>query len=203
MTASLTYGREHAQRVDRACELTSIGAGHAAGALASLIGRPCEMSVPAVRALAAGSCATPFAADLHAEPSDWAGTLFEVQGGLGGVLAVFLPPAACEQLFAALLGKHAALAPQRESTLREVGNILASHALSAIGDTLRTIVLPSVPALALRDAPAELARVLEAHADASPLLRVEVELRDRTGELRGLLVYATPLLPREATPDSL
>jgi chemotaxis protein CheC len=203
MTQPLATPHGRTQPVDRACELASIGAGHAAGALAKLIGRPCEMRVPAARALAPDEVEAPFATDLGAPPGEWAGTSFELDGGASGVLAVFFPPAACAQLFATLLGERAASPAQRESALREVGNILASHALSAIGDTLRDVVLPSVPRLALRAAPAQLAHLLAAQGEGSAWLRVEVELRERSGALCGLLVHATPVGAREASSRTL
>ena len=41
--------RDVGDELDRLCELANVGAGHAATALARLVGRPIRMSVPCVR----------------------------------------------------------------------------------------------------------------------------------------------------------
>lgn len=203
MTDLATRDRERERVLDRARELTSIGAGHAAGALASLIGRPCEMSVPEVRLCSPGDPAVPLVTGSGAGERRWSGTLFDVEGGLGGVLAVLFPASALERLYGVLLGKHAAVPAQQASALSEVGNILASHALSAIGDTLGVIVLPSPPLLERTDAGAALARLLAARAGAEPRLLIEVALCDREGALHGLLVYAPDALAHGAIAEAL
>jgi chemotaxis protein CheC len=178
--------------IDRVRELVSIGAGHAATALAGLTGRTCEMGVPTVR--------LPGGAPLAAE-SDLAGVLFELQGGTGGVLALLFPFASCERLLDHLLGPgHAAKDddPAAQSALREVGNILASHAANAVGEMLGTPVLPSIPMLALEDAPAALANLLALRHGAEPPLRVEAEICDREHELRGILVLVPDTIARVA-----
>ena len=189
MTDLATHDPERERVVDRARELTNIGAGHAAGALAGLIGRPCEMRVPRVRLLSADRIDAPFASDLGGRESDWSGVLFEVEGGFGGVLAVLFPPSARERLLATLLGPRARVKAQAESALREVGNILASHAVSALGDALGVTVMPSIPILAMHDAPAALARLVAPRDSERPALRIEVEICDRARELRALLAY--------------
>ncbi len=189
MTALAHHDEAHASAVDRLSELASIGAGRAAGALATLLARPFEMRVPRARVLAPGHFDAPFAGKLAADPGAWAGALFDVEGGPGGVLAVLLPPACRDALLTELLGENAGIEPQAESALREVGNIVASHALSAIGDLLGESVLPSLPRLELAGAPRELARLVAERAGDRPALRIEVELRDRPGSLRSLLVW--------------
>ncbi len=198
MTPTSSHATFSDRVADRARELTSIGAGHAAGALATLLGRPCEMGVPALQLLAPGEAA-PLASDLGGTPAAWSGTLFEVEGGFGGVLAVLLSPAGRADLLKTLLGARASARPHAESALREVGNILASHALSALGDVLGQRVLPSPPTLAWQDAPAALARALAERASASPRLRIEVEIRDRAGVRLALLVYVPDEPARFAT----
>ena len=64
------------EELDRLCELANVGAGHAATALARLVGRPIRMSVPRVRMGTASTGATPLAAD-----DAW--IFFEVQGAHG------------------------------------------------------------------------------------------------------------------------
>lgn len=180
MIAAPHHDQARASAVDRLCELTSIGAGHAAGALATLLARPFEMRVPVARVVEA----------RHVEQERaGAGVLFDVSGGLGGTLALLFSAASRDALLAALLGKNAGVAEQAESTLREVGNIVASHALSAIGAVLGVSVLPSTPRLELREAPRALAHRVAARTGERPALRIEVELCDRVGEVQASLVY--------------
>src|SRR3972149_6346244 len=80
-----------ASPIDRLSELLNIGAGHAAGALALLLGRTFWMRVP--RALRVGADAAPLAGELalRHEIADGAALLFEVEGSPGGIVALFLP----------------------------------------------------------------------------------------------------------------
>jgi chemotaxis protein CheC len=190
MTASARPDESHARAVDRLCELASIGAGNAAGALATLLARPFVMSVPVARVLAPGAAAAPFATPLGGSERDWSGVLFEASGGPGGALALFFAPDARVALLVALLGKSAGVAGHAESALCEVGNIVASHALSAIGDLVGAVVLPSPPRLAAEDAPRAFAQLIAERAGEAPVLRIEVELCDRANELRALLAWA-------------
>jgi chemotaxis protein CheC len=172
--------------LDRLRELGSIGAGHAAGAFARLVGRPIRMRVPRTRQ--GGS--RPVSHELAAWDT---GIFFEVEGGPGGLLAVLFSARARDALLRALLGPAAAtaegvaLGPDAESALREVGNILASQVVSAIADTLGTRVLLSVPVLALQGASTVLGAML-AERGGADALRIETEIHDGDEELRGLVV---------------
>jgi chemotaxis protein CheC len=125
------------EELDRLCELVNVGAGHAANALATLVGRTIRMSVPRVRMGASG---------VQGEGSDHAWLFFEVEGALGGALVFRMPGDSRDALVHALVGAET-MAGQAESALRELGNMLASHALSAIADLVGTRVLPSLPSL--------------------------------------------------------
>jgi chemotaxis protein CheC len=172
--------------IDRVRELVSIGAGHAAGALAGLVGRTCEMRVPTVQRLAARQ-ADPALAREH----DLSGVLFELEGGTGGVLALLFPASTCERLLERLLGPGAGArgGEAARSALCEVGNILASHAANAVGEMLGVPILPSVPQLALTDASGALASLVATRRPQQPTLRIEAEISDRARELRGILVF--------------
>jgi chemotaxis protein CheY-P-specific phosphatase CheC len=177
--------------LDRVRELTSIGAGHAAGAFAQVVGRPCRMRVPTVRLLSAQAIGSSFVATSRDdERSSMCGVFFEVEGGLGGVLALLFPAASREPVVRALLRPSGALAPgAEESALRELGNMLVSHAVSAMADTLGTRVLPSIPVLAMEDALSALASLVSLRCAGETALRVETEISDTEGRYRGLLVY--------------
>ena len=164
-----------AAEIDRARELTSIGAGHAADALAALTGRTCEMKVPRLQAASAS------------EP-DLTGVLFELTGGTGGALALFFPPATRDRLLQRL-GADRSRAEAVHSALCEVGNILVSHAVSALGDMVGEVMLPSPPRLVWTDAAAAFAGLLAERHGTAPALRIETEIVDRAGELRGILVF--------------
>lgn len=170
--------------IDRVCELASIGAGHAADALAQLTGRTCEMRVPHVQQ------------GLVDEPG-LTGILFELTGGPGGVLGLFFPAVTRERLLDHLLGTERAAA---DSALRELGNILASHAVDAVAEVVGEVMLPSPPQLALGDAAGAFARLLAAHHGSTPTLRVETEIVDRSGELRGIFVFVPDALRSVAAP---
>ncbi len=161
------------RELDRWAELANIGAGHAAGALAVLLGRTIRMQVPRL------SEAPTRAPEPAAPEPDATGVLFRVEGGFGGSLAVLFPDSARASLLARLLGTpESESAPEQvESALGEAGNILASHALSALADTLAARVVPSVPQV-------------ERCATRRPgPLRIETPLVDAAGTLQGLLVW--------------
>ena len=180
--------------IDRVRELVSIGAGHAATALAGLTGRTCEMDVPTVQRFGA-------AAPAAGEPD--VGVLFELEGGTGGVLAVLLAGSTCDRLIARLLGEASGCRRSDDAAqdaLREVGNILASHAANAVGETLGVPVLPSVPRLALTGAADALARLVASRHPREPALCVAAEFSDRARELRGTLVFVPDSIARFAPP---
>jgi chemotaxis protein CheC len=177
-----------ASPIDRLSELLNIGAGHAASALALLLGRTFWMRVP--RALRVGVDAAPLAGELAIGPgiADGAALLFEVEGSPGGIVALFLPGASREALARRLLGEAAQGRPELvESALREAGNVVVSHVCSAIADTLGARLVPSIPVLVLEDGEAGLAALATRRGRA--WLRVESEIVDEEGELRGLLVF--------------
>jgi len=177
-----------ASPIDRLSELLNIGAGHAASALALLLGRTFWMRVP--RALRVGADAAPLAGELapRHEIADGAALLFEVEGSPGGIVALFLPDASREALAKRLLGEAAQARPELvESALREAGNVVVSHVCSAIADTLGARLVPSIPVLVLEDGEAGLGTLATRRGRA--WLRIESEIVDEEGELRGLLVF--------------
>lgn len=193
----------HDPDVDRVRELASIGAGHAATALARLVGRPCRMRVPTVRFLPPENLGAPFVTDASDdERRGMAGIFFEVEGGLGGVLALLFPAETRDRIVALLLGgRPGEAAPDTAaSALREVGNILASHAVSSLADILGVAVLPSIPVLALEDAPTALASLVSLRRGGRAAVRVETEIFDAERELRGLLVLVPDSLRSIAVP---
>lgn len=177
-----------AEAVDRVRELTSIGAGHAANALAQMCGRICAMRVPTVRLLPAERIHAPYVAG-EAGGNEHMGVFFDLEGGPGGTVALIFPSDVRDRLVEILLGDKTATAEQAESALRELGNILVSHVASSIADTMGTVVLPSIPTLVMNDAGSALASILRPRLGDQAVMRIETEIADREREIRGLLVY--------------
>ncbi|MAE93438.1 MAG: hypothetical protein CL910_02130 [Deltaproteobacteria bacterium] len=175
-------------QVDRARELASIGAGHAANALAAMLGRPCTMRVPTVRLLSADRVQAPYVAGDTAG-HDRMGVFFELDGGPGGVVALLFPGEVRDRLIDSLLGDRGSDPEIAESALRELGNILVSHVASSIADTIGDSVVPSIPVLAMKDAGSALASLLAPRATQGGALRIETEIADERREIRGLLVF--------------
>jgi chemotaxis protein CheC len=194
-----------AAAVDRVRELTNIGAGHAAKALADLLGRPCRMRVPMARLLPADRIATPLVAAAGTDDREpMSGVFFEVDGGLGGVLALLLSAGTRTLLVRQLLGDPVAdpEAPLAESALREFGNILVSHVASAMADTLGVAVIPSIPLLVEEDAASALASLVGLREPRRVALRIETEISDRHGEIRAVLVFVPDRTTVIASPQA-
>jgi chemotaxis protein CheC len=158
---------EHA-RLDRLRELANIGAGHAAGALGKLVGRTIWMDVPRAAALREDI-------EAHAARSaaDGAAVFFELQGGIDGVMAVIFSRRSLEIMVTEMMGADAyGRAAVVESAVREAGNIIVSHYVSAIADTLGAAVIPSVPLLAGDAVPEALAAILRERCAAGGRSRV-------------------------------
>jgi chemotaxis protein CheC len=177
--------RDVGEELDRLCEMANVGAGHAATALARLVGRPIQMSVPCVRM---GSSST------RAPAVEDAWIFFEVQGGMGGALVLRLPRLARQTLVEQLVGSDATAA-HAESALREVGNILASHALSAVADLVGGRVLPSLPSLVFDATGPALAAW---RARAAGRVCIETHLVDAAGRAHVELVWIPAEVPGEA-----
>ena len=169
--------------IDRLGELANIGAGHAATAFAHLVGRPIWMEVPKVY-----EGGEPFVG--NGEAGDWTtGVFFEFDGYLRALVGILFHGTASETVVRSVVGEPEEPLPPHciESALMEIGNILASHVASAIADTVGVRLLPSIPALAMRDAQNEFQQMIEARGGEHPL-RIECALHDESGALEGLLV---------------
>ena len=178
--------------LDRVRELTSIGAGHAATALARLVGDTCRMRVPTVRLLHSASAGSSYVSSIRDdEHGVMSGIFFEVEGGLGGIVALLFSESARDQLVETLTGQppDALSTEAAESAIRELGNILVSHVVSAMADTLGVVILPSIPVLAMEDALSALTSLISLRGLGVPTLRVETEISDRSGRHRGMLVF--------------
>jgi chemotaxis protein CheC len=143
----MTFNRLTAGQLDALKEISNIGMGHAATALSQLIGEDIMLRVPRVKIT-----------DIAAVPELLGGaeqlvvgiTLQMLGDARGSILLIF-PRDSAQRLVARLLGhsgNHLVLDEIGVSTLKEVGNILASAYLSALATLLRLNLIPSVPLLA-------------------------------------------------------
>jgi chemotaxis protein CheC len=190
-------------QVDRLRELTNIGAGHAATAFAQLVGRPFRMRVPTVRLLRGESAGSAFVSTTRDdERQGMSGVFFEVEGGLSGILALLFPEESRDRILEALTGREPGVlaADVAASALREIGNILISHVVSAMADTLGVRVVPSIPVLVMEDAVSALASLIGLRGAGAASLRVETEITDADGSCRGLLVFVPDAASLEAVP---
>jgi chemotaxis protein CheC len=126
-------------------ELSNIGVGHAATALSQLIGRQVGMRVPKVSIV-----------DLPSVPELMGGSekvvsgvYLQVLGDARGAILLIFPDDSSRALISLLLKRvDEPFSEMGASTLKEVGNILASAYLSVLGNMLDITLIPSIPSLA-------------------------------------------------------
>ncbi len=108
---------------------------------------------------------------------EFVGLHLQILGEVRGDILIVLREASALGMLRLLLGSDATqgstFSELEASTLKEVGNILASACLNALGTSLGMMLLPSVPSLALGKADAALARVMEQPADGEPKVVIE------------------------------
>jgi chemotaxis protein CheC len=143
----MTFTRLTDGQLDALKEISNIGMGHAATALSQLIGETVRLRVPQVSVT-----------DIAQVPELLGGServvvgiTLQVLGDARGNILLILPEKSACQLLARLLGREETDLELNEisgSTLKEVGNILASAYLNALGSLLHMTLIPSIPLLA-------------------------------------------------------
>jgi chemotaxis protein CheC len=167
----MTSSHPTARELDRLCELAALGGALAGSALGDVLSQPVRSGAPRVCEL---SSAMP--------PERWCtGILFEVEGDLTGLLAIVMSEARRTAAVECMLGSDGAAAQLAESALRELGNILASHTVSAIADATGATLLPTIPTLAMQAAGDALAAWIAE--------RVEIDLVVGDSDDSALLVF--------------
>lgn len=140
------YEQIDENRLDILREICSIGAGHAATALSQLTGRRIDLEVP--RVLFAKIQDVPQIAGGAETVVD--GLYFRILGDARGVILMIFPEESGRAIVRLVLGSQEA-APEDAlsvSAMREIGNILTSAFLSAIGQLAGLSLIPSVPGYA-------------------------------------------------------
>jgi chemotaxis protein CheC len=163
----------------RVSELARIGARRAAAAFASLLGREMHAGEPRPRA------ATGAGARGDAETA----VIFEMRDSVQGLIALLLPHGVCESVVSALCLETEVSSPAGESALCEMGNIVASQAVSAVADHLGGRITLSVPILVREGGGLIFGQLLAERRQSRAGLVTESELCE-AGERRGLLLFA-------------
>ncbi len=128
-------------------ELSNIGMGHAATALSQMIGQPVQLRVPHVTITEISQVPD----YLGGAEKMMVGITLQILGDARGSIMLLFPQESAHRLLCKLLGDQGKILIMNEltiSTLKEVGNILASAYLSALGNLLHKTLIPSVPLLA-------------------------------------------------------
>lgn len=128
-------------------ETSNIGMGHAATALSQMIGHPVKLRVPHVTITKISQVPE----SLGGAEKMMVGITLQVLGDARGSILLLFPQESAHRLLYNLIGDQGKVLIMNEvtiSALKEVGNILASAYLSALGSMLHKTLIPSVPLLA-------------------------------------------------------
>jgi chemotaxis protein CheC len=187
-------------QLDTLKEISNIGMGHAATALSQMIGQTIRLRVPKVSVTEIGRVPD----SLGGAEKMMVGITLQILGDARGSIMLLFPQASAHHLTCQLLGGGDRALVMNEvtiSALKEVGNILASAFLSALGNLLGKTLIPSVPQLAYDMAGAVVDYVLIDLSRSGDLaLMVETNFsgeQDSDHDIRGHFF----LLPDPATLD--
>lgn len=142
----MPFQRLNEVQLDAFREISTVGMGHAATVLSQMIGQRVELRVPEVRVVPISAVAD----CLGGSNKLMVGIYLQILGQARGTIMLLLPESSAWHLCDRLLGRATEIASLDEnciSTLKEVGNILASAYLNAVGDLLQRTLIPSVPSL--------------------------------------------------------
>jgi chemotaxis protein CheC len=157
--------------LDALTEVCNIGMGHAATALSQLMGKGVSITVPRLEILHPGELAQL----LHSQQV--IALHLQILGNVRGGILILLLEDDARRILQLLLGSNTASAlPLSElevSTLKEVGNILGSACLNALGTMLKMTLLPSVPTLVSGEAGSVLARVMEQTPNGDAVVMID------------------------------
>lgn len=177
MSDPLTPARPAARRIRR---LAYLAAGRAATAFATLVGFEVRAHEP--RLCAASGLATAGRGET--------GVIFEFEGEVHGLIALLLPQRGRDWLVASLCPGEDLGSPLARSALQETGNIVASHAVSAMADHLGGRITLSVPTLVEEHADRVFGSLLDARRQLRGCVATQTELLEVRGARRALLLFA-------------
>lgn len=169
-------------QLDALKEISNIGMGHAATALSQMIGQTVHLRVPHVTVTAISQVPE----HLGGAEKLMVGITLQILGDARGSVMLLFPQDSAQRLLCSLLGhqeKALIMDEMNVSALKEVGNILASAYLSALGNLLNKTLIPSVPMLAYDMAGAVVDYVLiELSASSDMALMVETDFAGEAGQ---------------------
>jgi chemotaxis protein CheC len=135
------------KQIDIIREIGNIGMGHAATAMSQLIGQKVMLRVPQITI----TDITRVPDLLGGAEKLVVGITLQILGDARGNILLIFPRESALRLLSSLISsdeKGWVLDELSSSALREVGNILASAYLNALGSLLRLSLIPSIPLLA-------------------------------------------------------
>lgn len=143
----MTISRLNEQQLDALREASNVGMGHAATALSQLTGKTIHLEVPRVLLMDMTSLS-----GYLGDPERLAvGIHLRMLGDAQGYILMVFPRENTARILEVLLPRKVSggdsLSELELSALKEVGNILASAYLNALGEMLRMTLIPSVPLL--------------------------------------------------------
>jgi chemotaxis protein CheC len=133
-------------QLDALKEVSNIGMGHAATALSQMIGQRIDLKVPRVSVTAISDVPE----RLGGAETLMVGVTLQILGDARGSIMLLFPQESAHRLLGCLLKREERTLVMNElnvSALKEVGNILASAYLSAVGSLMHKTLIPSVPLL--------------------------------------------------------
>ncbi|MFX1255755.1 MAG: chemotaxis protein CheC [Promethearchaeota archaeon] len=199
------YNRITQDHIDALQEIGNIGSGHAANALSELLNRRIDMSLPRFKLLTTTDLSQVTWRDQAPENPLVVAALASQGDMVLNILVIFDEPTLCSLIRlirsdtkAVSLDKLTSL---NQSILREVGNILALHYLTAISDFLNKKVIPAEPtSLKIESSETILASIATRSAsDCSHVITVECDIFTSDMKLSPLVV----LIPEEKTLEEL
>lgn len=187
-------------QLDTLKEISNIGMGHAATALSQMIGQPVYLRVPHVTITQISQVPE----HLGGAEKLMVGITLQILGDARGSIMLLFPQESAHRMLCSLLGreeKRLVMSEVNVSALKEVGNILASAYLSALGNLLHKTLIPSVPLLAYDMAGAVVDYVLIELSQSGDLaLMVETDFYGDQKQESGIKGHFF-LLPDPATLD--
>lgn len=187
-------------QLDALKEISNIGMGHAATALSQMIGQQINLKVPNVKITEISKVPE----YLGGAETMMVGITLQILGDARGNILLLFPKGSAHRLLSNLLGQQSHALVMNEvnvSTLKEIGNILASAYLSALGNMMKKTLIPSVPLLAYDMAGAVVDYVLiDLSKSGDWALMVETDFSGSTDQQPAIKGHFF-LLPDPATID--
>lgn len=182
----MVFSRLKDKQLDALMEISNIGVGHAATALSQLLGTGVDIRVPCVAVLDISDVPD----QIGGADRPVVGMFLKMLGDARGNMLFVFPKESADRLVSILLntgrGEGGAYPEMAMSALQEVGNILASAYLSALGTLLDISLICSTPSVSYDMAGAIVDYTLiELCRTEDKALLVETEFFIRGDEIKG------------------